>query len=115
MPDSLLDNIIFLLRYRRSPEKATELFRHWKHNADILPKLQEQLEILREARGKFQAVVYDIQGIHDEGSDIVIKYHLDDKPDDLICFQVKSFDDLCKKDYLQGLKAQRDDTFRSGK
>lgn len=115
MPDTLLDNIIFLLRYRRSTERATKLFTNWKHNADLLPKMQGQLEILRDARGKFQAVVYDIQGIHDEGSDIVIRYHLDDKPDDLICFQVKSFDDLSKTDYLQVLKAQRDDTFRSGK
>ena len=115
MPDTLLDNIIFLLRYRRSMEKATKLFTNWKHNSDILPKMQGQLEVLRDARGKFQAVVYDIQGIHDEGSDIVIRYHIDDKPDDLICFQVKSFDDLAKKDYLQGLKPQRDDTFRSGR
>lgn len=31
---------------------------------------------------------------------------------ELICFQVKSFDDLAKKTYLQELKAQRDDSFR---
>lgn len=115
MPDTLLDNIIFLLRYRRSTEAATKLFAKWKHNVDILPKMQDQLEVLRDARGKFQAIVYDLQGIHDEGSDIVIRYHEDDKPDDLICFQLKSFDDLCKKDYLQRLKAQRDDTFRRGR
>lgn len=35
MPHTLLDNIIFLLRYRRSTEAATKLFAKWKHNADI--------------------------------------------------------------------------------
>ena len=62
MPDTMLDNIIFLLRYRRSTEKATKLFTNWKHNADILPKMQGRLEVLRDARGKFQAVVYDLPG-----------------------------------------------------
>jgi hypothetical protein len=115
MTATLLENIIFLLRYRRAPERATEAFRQWKHNADLLPKMQRQLEVLRDARGKFQAVVYDIQGIHDAGSDMVIRYHIDDGPDDLICFQIKSFNDLSKKDYLQELKAQRDDTFRDAR
>jgi hypothetical protein len=112
MTDTLLDNLTFLLRYRRAPDKATEAFRHWKHNCDLLPKIQAQLEALLEARGKFRSIVYDTQGIHDDGTDIVINYHKGDEPDDHICFQVKCYDDLAKKDYLKELKAQRDDTFR---
>jgi hypothetical protein len=48
--------------FARSTEKATKLFTNWKHNADILPKMQGRLEVLRDARGKFQAVVYDLPG-----------------------------------------------------
>jgi hypothetical protein len=114
MPESLLESIERLFRYQRAPERATRQFRGWKHNADILPRLQVQLELLLDAYGKFEPVVYDTQGIRDDGSDLVLRYrpHGNDGEADLICFQVKSFDDLAKKHYMQELKAQRDDSFR---
>jgi hypothetical protein len=90
------------------------MLRTWKHNTEILPRVQTQLETLLEAYGKFQPVVYDTQGIRDDGSDLVLRYRPegDDAGFELICFQVKSFDDLSKKTYMQELKAQRDDSFR---
>jgi hypothetical protein len=89
------------------------VFRDWRHNADILPEVQVQLEAVLDARGKFESIVYDTQGIHDAGSDIVLRYRVSDKPDDYVGFQVKSFGDLSKKGYLQEPKAQRDDSFRN--
>ncbi|MFL5561015.1 MAG: hypothetical protein ACJ79K_06045 [Gemmatimonadaceae bacterium] len=64
--------------------------------------------------GKFEPVVYDTQGINDDGSDLVLRCRPENSDGDpeLICFQVKSYDDLLKKTYMQELKAQRDDSFR---
>jgi len=114
MPETIQDSITRLLRYQRAPEKVTSIFRTWKHNTDMLPRLQKQLEMVLEAYGKFQHAVYDTQGIHDDGSDLVLHYRPErsDEGLELVCFQVKSFDDLGKKTYMQELKAQRDDSFR---
>jgi hypothetical protein len=73
-----------------------------------------QLELLLEAYGKFEPIVYDTQGILDHGTDLVLRYRSETSAEepDLLCFQVKSFDDLSKKTYMQELKAQRDDSFR---
>lgn len=114
MPESIQDTLKRLLRYQRSPTLVTQTLRTWKHNADILPRIQAQLEVLLEAHGKFEPVVYDTQGIHDDGVDIVLRYRpkYSNQPPELIGFQVKSFDDLKKKSYMQELKAQHDDAFR---
>ena len=114
MPETIQDSITRLIRYQRASADATKLFRSWKHNSDILPRVQGQLETLMIAYGKFQPIVYDTQGIHDDGSDIVLRYRPEDTERDfeLIAFQVKSFTDLEKKTYMQELKAQRDDSFR---
>lgn len=108
------DSITRLLRYQHAPEKTTSLFRTLKHNADLLPKLQAVLEMVLQAYGKFEDVVYDMQGPRDDGSDVVLRCRAknDGAEPELISFQVKSFDDLAKKNYMQELKAQRDDSFR---
>ena len=49
MQETLQKSITRLLRYQRAPEKATGKFRSWKHNADIPPRVQAQLEMLLEA------------------------------------------------------------------
>ena len=114
MPETIQDSIRRLLRYRRTPRRVTSAFRNWKHNKDILPRLQTQLEMVLDSYGKFEPIVYDTQGIHDDGTDLVLRCKQvgSDRSPDVICFQAKSFDDLSKKRYLQELKAQRDDSFR---
>ena len=112
MREEIQDSITRLLRFQRAPEKITKKFRHLKHNADILPKLQKQLEMVLDACGKFEPIVYDCQGINDDGSDIAVRFNPQGINPELICFQVKSFRDLEKASYMQELKAQRDDSFR---
>lgn len=114
MQESVQDSIIRLLRYQRVPLAVTREFRSWKHNSDILPKLQLQLEMVLDAYGKFQPIVYDTQGINDDGVDIALPYWPEGSSDQrrVIGFQAKSFDDLAKPDYLKSLKAQHDDAFR---
>lgn len=83
------------------------MFRKLKHDRDLLPRLQGQLEAILDAYGKFQPIVYDTQGIRDDGSDIVLRVNGNDEQGmELIGFQVKSFEDLEKEGYLQNLKAQ---------
>ncbi|WAC08835.1 MAG: hypothetical protein OS130_06525 [Thermodesulfobacteriota bacterium] len=115
MNETIQDIITRLLRYQRTPDKTTSNFKRWKHNNDILPILQRQLEMILSSYGKFQPVVYDTQGILDDGSDLILRHRevsLVEKEFAIISFQAKSYDDLCKKTYMQELKAQRDDTFR---
>lgn len=114
MTETIGDAITRLIRYQRVRDSATSYFQSVKHNLDILPGLQRQLETVLTAYGKFQPIVYDTQGIRDDGSDIVLRYHASNTQaaPTLLGFQVKSFDDLGKKTYLQELKAQRDDSFR---
>jgi hypothetical protein len=97
MRDTILDNITRLLRFQRAPEKLTSNCRQLKHNRDILPKLQTQIETILEAYGKFEPIVYDCQGIHDDGSDISIRLRPQSQDRKQICFQIKSFEDLEKK------------------
>jgi hypothetical protein len=105
--ESIQDTITRLIRFQRAPQAACIAFRKLKHDADLLPQLQVQLETILDAYGKFQPVVYDTQGIRDEGSDVVVRIDGNDTHDvELLGFQVKSFDDLEKEGYLQNLKAQ---------
>ncbi len=107
MRESIQDTITRLLRYQRAPQAAAIAFRRLKHDRDLLPRLQAQLEIILDAYGKFQPIVYDTQGMRDDGSDVVLRVSGGDEPDmQLTGFQVKSFDDLEKEGYLQNLKAQ---------
>jgi hypothetical protein len=49
MRETIQDSIRRLLRYERAPEKVTKVFCGRKHNADLLPMLQAQLETLLSA------------------------------------------------------------------
>lgn len=114
MLDPILESLIRLLRYQRAPKEFTAQFRKMKHDADLLPRLQNQLQVLLDAHGRFREVIYDTQGIHDDGADLVVRIPPSDENQvsGIIGFQVKSFDDLTDKSYLQILKAQRHDAFQ---
>lgn len=112
--EPLLYSIVRLLRYQRAPEKATASFQQMKHDSSLLPKLQAQLETFLIAHGKFREIIYDTQGIRDDGTDMILRVPqpMSDVRPKLICFQVKSFLDFKSGDCMQILKAQRDDTMR---
>lgn len=105
--ESIQDTITRFIRFQRAPQAVVTAFRKLKHDRDLLPRLQVQLETILDAYGKFQPIVYDTQGIRDNGSDVVLRVSGNDAQDmELLGFQVKSFDDLEKEGYLQNLKAQ---------
>jgi hypothetical protein len=110
---SLLEVFERLLKRQRSPIAATRQFRDWKHDRHILPRLQEQLDTVLVALRKFEPVVYNTQGILDDGTDIAVRYRTSDEGDEereLIGFQAKSYGDLSKPDYMEKLKAQAFDS-----
>ena len=112
---SLLEVFERLLRRQRSPISATRQFRDWKHDKQILPRLEEHLDTVLVALRKFEPVVYKMQGIHDDGTDIAVRYRTSDQEKEeteLIGFQVKSYDDLSKPNYLRDLKAQAYDSLQ---
>lgn len=112
MRESVQDIITRLIRFQRSRDAASSAFRKLKHDRDLLPRLQEQLEIILDAYGKFQPVVYDTQGMRDDGSDVVLRLGPEgDKDVELLGFQVKSFDDLENDGYMKILKSQHYDSF----
>jgi hypothetical protein len=74
MREIVNESLTRLLRFQRAHEKITAEFARVFHNADILPLLQRQLETVLNACGKFEPIVYDCQGINDDGSDIVIRF-----------------------------------------
>ena len=107
-----------LFRFGSVTEKVTEEFKDMKHNADLCPAVTQQLNRLLESYLKYDAVAYDVQGLHDQGTDILLKYYPNPDGEDnswyAIAIQIKSYDDLKKPDYVKDLRSQRlqaDDEF----
>ena len=94
-----------LLRYRRTAPSETKAFARLKHNADLCPRFQQKLESILGSFEKYRKIVYDIQGLHDEGTDILLREVVAENPW-FICLQIKSEDDLHAKDIFKTLKAQ---------
>ena len=51
-----------LIAYRRSSIAATKQFEKWKHNEDLYPKLEEQLNRIREGFLKYHSVAMTSEG-----------------------------------------------------
>jgi len=100
-----------LLRYRESPVKDTRLFRKLRHNDHLCPAVEGQLNQAIDCFTKFHNIAYDVQGINDRGTDVLLRYDEETESGEpsqrYIAFQIKSFDDLNSKNYLRELKAQR--------
>jgi hypothetical protein len=111
----LVGELVFL---RRSAPERTKIFRALKHNDDLCPMLQRQLEAMTRGLAKYRPIlVYDTQGIRDDGGDIILNCaERDERSGDehvwLIAFQIKSHADLSDPSCLQKIKAQRDDALR---
>lgn len=102
-----------LLRYRESPKKDTRLFRKLKHNRDLCPAVETQVNRIIDCYVKFHNIAYDVQGINDRGTDVVLRYdaepELEESIKRYIAFQIKSFGDLNSEHYLREIKAQKHD------
>jgi hypothetical protein len=104
-----------LLHYGESDMHKTAVFRKWKHNADLCPMLEHQLNVIRESFLKHQSVVYDVQGPRDQGSDVLLRFSASENGEAgdhrFIIFQVKSYHDIKTTDYLKELRSQHFQTY----
>lgn len=110
-----LDIIERFVRYERSLQRETLQFRRHKHNADLCPTVQRQLERIIDAFSRFVPLVYDTQGPSDDGVDVLVRVGAQEQsgaPGQVIGFQIKSEGEMGARDLLPKLKAQRDDAFR---
>lgn len=113
MRSILLELVHELLRFRSSSWRATEVFEKLKHNADLCLALERQGNRMLDCFVKYKSVAYDVQGINDRGTDVLLRYYVqsDNKEESrFIAFQIKSFDDLQAKTYLRDIKAQYTDS-----
>ena len=94
-----------LLRYRRAAPSETKAFARMKHNEDLCPLFQQKLESILGSFDKYRKIVYDIQGLRDEGTDVLLREVVAESPW-FICLQIKSENDVHDKDILKHLKAQ---------
>ncbi|HEU5402781.1 MAG TPA: hypothetical protein VFU86_15580 [Terriglobales bacterium] len=83
----------------------TAAFRHLRHNDFLCPTAERQLNRYLDCFLKYQRVAYDVQGPRDRGTDLLLRYEVDNE-DRFVVLQVKSYDDLKDREYLSRLKAQ---------
>lgn len=104
--DQIIHLVDRLINYRQaSTAMHHDEIRSNRHNDFLCPTLQRQLNTIAECVGKHYEVAYDIQGITDRGTDVFLRLN-DDDTLRYVCFQIKSYDDLSKGDYLAKIKAQ---------
>jgi len=109
MDDHISKLLYELLKLRRALPEETQIFKDLKHDRDLCPKFQAQIENVLAAFEKYHQITYDIQGPRDQGTDILVRLPINDE-DNFICLQIKSEDDLRNRDYLKLLKSQLFDT-----
>ena len=83
----------------------TVKFMELKHNDDLVPRFKSNFETLAKLISPYYNDCYDIQGVTDDGIDVLLKYQTEADYHQ-IGFQIKSYDDIQNKDWLKILKAQ---------
>lgn len=105
MENNVNELIYKLLKLNTCTANETNVFHNLKHNDDLVPKFRTNFEKLSQIIGSYYNDCYDIQGVTDDGVDVLLKYKNEDE-NHKVGFQIKSYDDIKKKDWLSKLKAQ---------
>ncbi len=74
-----------------------------------VPPVERQLNEMIHCFPKFHNIAYDVQGMNDRGTDVLLRYSEESEIGEsarCISLQIKSFDDLDSKTYLRDLKTQ---------
>lgn len=97
--------IVRALRYRPALPAETAVLRNLAHDADLLPAIKRQLDSLLNLLPKELHITYDIQGLRDSGTDILIR--LTSKGEETyVGLQVKSHKELIDQDLTNKLVLQ---------
>ena len=105
MENGIQELIFEILQINACTEDDTKKFTTLSHNEDLVPKYKDNFEKLAQLIGSYYNDCYDIQGVNDNGVDVLLKYMSDDGGHK-VGFQIKSYDDMKLKGWLQTLKAQ---------
>ena len=105
MENNVNELIYKILKLNTCTANETNVFNNLKHNDDLVPKFRTNFEKLSQIIGSYYNDCYDIQGVTDDGVDVLLKYKNEDE-NHKVGFQIKSYDDIKKKDWLSKLKAQ---------
>lgn len=103
--DFIKKTVFDLMFLGRAPLSRTSEFKTQKHNKILVPAFNTKLEDIINLFERYHKVSYDIQGIRDNGVDVLLKYEYGSE-DISIGIQIKSFDDLEDDRWLNNLKAQ---------
>ena len=92
-------------RYRTAKPQDTHVFRQFRHDADLVPRVTQQLRFLMEGFHRDTNVTYDIQGLYDAGTDVLLRLQsVNDCR--FIGVQIKSHKELGQKDLIVSLRDQ---------
>jgi hypothetical protein len=92
-------------RYRTAKPQETSTFRHLRHDADLVPNVTQQLRFLMDGFHRDTNVTYDIQGLSDAGTDVLLR--LQSVHDSrFIGIQIKSHIELGEKGLVTSLRDQ---------
>jgi hypothetical protein len=92
-------------RYRTARPADTRIFRDLRHDADLVPQVTEQLRFLMEGFHRDTNVTYDIQGMSDEGSDVLLRLQ-SARDARFIGIQIKSHKEIGLKGIVSDLREQ---------
>ena len=93
------------LQYSAAKITATQALRELKHDADLLPMLQRQLQAILEGFHRDSNVVYDIQGRSDHGCDLLVRLNINNQCQ-FVGLQVKSHAELLTEKVITTLIRQ---------
>jgi hypothetical protein len=102
--DYLKKIIFYFLTFDRTKETEPAIFKGISHD-DLCRRLSEKIETILSYFQRYRKISYNLHGLKEEGSDVALRYYVDDKSR-FICFQIKSYGDLKEADYLKKIKAQ---------
>jgi hypothetical protein len=92
-------------RYRTAKPQETAALRDLRHDAELAPQVTQQLRFLLEGLHRDTNVAYDIQGMSDNGSDVLIRLQSASNAS-YIGVQIKSHREISDKDLVRGLRDQ---------
>lgn len=90
-PAALLAELL-TLRTRSSEQTAS--FRGLQHNRDLCPGFADRIDAMLDVYKRHRTDVHDIQGVRDNGVDVLLQYNAEDGSSQKIGVQLKSFKEI---------------------
>jgi hypothetical protein len=92
-------------RYRTAKPQETRTFRYLRYDANLVPDVTQQLRFLMEGFHRDTNVTYDIQGLYDSGTDVLLRLQsVNDSR--FIGIQIKSHMELGERGLVASLRNQ---------